>query len=307
MGSFSGYDKNSYNESSYTKKGEGRLSKESTFKKETVEEVQQLPSLAIPERGITAKTAKHFGIKVSVSPSDGLTHTAHYFPYYLEEKVVGYKKRDLTVPKQHKYHFTTVGFQGVQCDLFGTSAGNKTGGKKVFICEGEYDAAITYQVLKEKYPQGNPTALSISSGTSNAVQNIGQKQNLKYLSKFSEVILAFDADKATAQEKEKKIMKGKDATAAVYGLLPEALVADFPDNYDPCEMYREGMAEQLYWSVMKPIKYVPEGFRTYEQFREKAHELPVLGRSWPWPSMTKATLGRRDGEGYYIGSGVKMG
>jgi twinkle protein len=300
--SFSGYTEDSFNKGATI-----RVSGSQEFKKETVGDVSKLPCLAIPERGIDEKTAAHFGIRTKLSTSDGLTHEAHYFPYTLDGKVVGFKKRDLTQPKQAKYHFTTVGFQGVQCDLFGKEAANKTGGKKVFVTEGEYDAAILWQVIKAKYTGSNPTVLSISSGTANAVQNLGQKQNQKFLSKFTDVVMAFDADKATPAEKEKKIMKGKDAVAAVYGLMPNILVGDFPDDYDPCDMYREGLGEQLYWAVMKPIVYKPEGFITYDQIEKKAKEPPKLGKPWPWPSLTRLTLGRRGGEGYFIGSGVKQG
>lgn len=284
-----------------------KMNNTSKYKEEKVEDILKLPALEIPERGISRKTAAHFGIRTAVDPRDGRTHIAHYFPYTVEGKIVGFKKRDLTKPKVSSEHFSAVGFQGVQCELFGQAVANKTGGKKVIICEGEYDAAITWQILKERNTKINPSVLSIGNGTGNAVQNIGQKANMRYISKFQEVILAFDADKATPSEKEKKIMKGKDAVAAIYGLLPEIKVADFPEDYDPCDMYREGLIDQLYWSVMKPIEYKPEGFRMYDSFKDKAHELPKLGRSWPWPSMTKATLGRRDGEGYYFGSGVKMG
>lgn len=276
------------------------------YKEETVDEVNNYPILAIPERGISKEAAEHFGIRTKLSQRDGLTQEAHYFPYSLEGKIVGYKKRDLTVPKQQKKpisHFSAVGFQSVACDMFGTTSGNKTGGKKIWITEGEYDCAILWQVIKDRYPKANPTVLSISNGTASAVQNLGQKQNQKFLSKFEEVILAFDADKATEAEKANKIMKGRDATAAVYGLMPHIKVAAIPDDLDPCDMFAQGLAEQLYWAAMKPIEYVPEGFRVYDQFKDKAHELPVLGKEWPWPSMTKLTLGRRKGEGYFIGAG----
>ncbi len=278
------------------------------YEKETVEEVLSYPILEIQDRGISKKAAEHFGIRTALNPKDGKTPIAHYFPYFVNGELTGFKKRDLTVPKVSPYHFTTVGFQGAKCDLFGTNAGNKTGGKKVFITEGEYDAAILWQVLKEKYPQGNPTVLSISSGTSNAVQNIGQKHNQTYLSKFTETVLVFDADKATQEEREKqKIMKGQDAVAAVYGLMPHILVASLPDEYDPCQMVKDGMDEQLYWAVMKPQNYVPDGFVKYETFESKAKELPKLGKPWPWPTMTKLSLGRRLGEGHYFGAGVKIG
>lgn len=298
------------NYSGYKKGGSILQAKKSNFTKEfeTVDDVQSYQILAIPDRGISKKSAEHFGIRTALSPKDGETPVAHYFPYYVNGELTGYKKRDLTVPKVSERHFTVVGFQGAKCDLFGTACGNKTGGKKVFITEGEYDAAILWDVLKEKYPQGNPTVLSISSGTANAVQNIGQKQNQQYLNKFSETVLVFDADKATQEEREKqKIMKGKDAVAAVYGLMPQVMVANLPDDYDPCQMVKDGMGEQLYWAVMKPQHYTPDGFVKYETFESKAKELPKLGKPWPWPSMTKLSLGRRLGEGHYFGAGVKIG
>lgn len=276
-------------------------------KEETMEDISKLPFLAIPSRGISKEAAEHFGIRTSVSETTG-EHAAYYFPYTFEEKVVGYKKRDLTVPKIQANHFTVIGTQNPKCDLFGLTAGNKTGGKKVWITEGEFDCAALWTVLKERHRQGNPTVLSISSGTANAVANIGQKQNQQYLNKFPDVVLAFDNDRATKEEREKhKIMKGQDAVAQVYGLMPQILVADLPENYDPCQMIKEGMAEQLYWACMKPKNFTPDGFVKYESFEKKAKELPQLGKPWPWPSMTKLSLGRRLGEGHYIGAGVKIG
>lgn len=295
--SYGGYHKGNKMEKAMSKEG----------KQESVEDVLKYPCDAIPERGINKKTAEHFEIRTRYDEVTGQP-IAHYFPYTFNGEIVGFKKRDLSVPKIHKAHFTTVGTQGAKCDLFGSHVGNKTGGKKIWITEGEYDCAILWQVLKDKHSQGNPTVLSISSGTSNAVLNIGQKQNRNYLSKFSEIILAFDADKATTEEREKdKIVKGQDAVAAVYGLIPEILVADFPQDYDPCDMVKEGMQEQLYWACMKPKSFTPDGFVKYEMFETKAKELPKLGKPWPWPTMTKLSLGRRLGEGHYIGAGVKIG
>lgn len=278
-----------------------------TYKQETVEEVLTLPCLAIEERGINKKTAEHFGVRTALSTTDGVTPVAHYFPYTLEGKVVGFKKRDLTIPKQQKNHFTTVGYQGAKCDLFGTDCCNKTGGKKAFVTEGELDAMISWQVLKEEFSRVNPTVLSISSGTANAVQNIGQKQNMKLLSKFQEVVTVFDNDRATLAEKEKGVKKGNEATADVYGLIPNILVAPLPDDKDPCDVYLDGNPKELYWMLVKPIAYTPEGFVKYEEVRAKAIELPILGKDWPWKTMTRKTLGRRTGEGLYFGAGVKMG
>jgi len=276
---------------------------------ESMKDVEGYPVMAIPERFISKTTAEHFNIRTAVSQEDGKTHIAHYFPYTIDGEIVGWKKRDLTVPKVAPGHFTVIGFQSAKCDLFGMAAANKTGGKKVFVTEGEYDCAATWEVLKTEYPQGNPNVVSISNGTANAVQNLGQKQNQAFLKKFMEpAVLVFDADKATQEEREKqKIMKGKDAIAAVYGLMPDILVADLPDDFDPIDMIKAGMGKQLYWLCMKPKNYTPDGFVKYETFQPKACELPKLGKPWPWPSMTKLSLGRREGEGHYIGAGVKIG
>lgn len=280
---------------------------------ETVEDIKTYPFKSIPERGIDEKTAERFGIRTKLSAKDGLTPEAHYFPYTLEGKVVGFKKRDLTIPKQQTGHFSTIGFQSVACDLFGLDGANKSSRRMIFITEGEYDAAILWQCLRENYKgkdgsrTPNFTVVSISNGTSNAVQNLAQKNNFKLLNKFEEVIVAFDADRATESEKAKGIMKGKDAVAAVYSVIPQMKVVDIPEDMDPCDMYNKGLATQLFWAAMKPKEYVPDGFSTYSQFREKAHEIPKLGKKFPWPTMTRLTLGRRKGEGYFIGAGVKMG
>lgn len=275
--------------------------------KYTVEEIKDFPVMAIEERGITEKTARAFGVRTELDPSDGETAIAHYFPYSINGILVGWKRRDLTKHKYEDFHFTTVGVQGTKCDLFGTKTARQTGGTKVHICEGEYDAMILYQAIKEQRPKNKPSVVSISSGTSNAVANIGQKHNMAFLKKFKEIVTVFDNDSATPEEKKKGIMKGNEATAAVYGLIPEILVACLPDDKDPIDVYNELGSEELFWMAMKPISFTPEGFVKYEDIRDKAIELPTLGKPWPWPTMTKKTLGRRLGEGIYFGAGVKMG
>ena len=126
------------------------------FKRETVEEILEYPCVAIEERGITQKTAEKFGVRTAFDTRDGNTPVAHYFPYYLDGKIAGFKKRDLTKPKMQDSHFTVVGYQSVKCDMFGTNVANKTGGKKIWVTEGEFDCLIVWQTLKNKYPQANP-------------------------------------------------------------------------------------------------------------------------------------------------------
>ncbi len=276
----------------------------------TVEEVLQFPILAIEDRGISQKTAEHFSVRTELSEVNRKP-VAHYFPYTEDGDVVGFKKRDLTKNKKDKYHFSTVGRVKTDCDLFGQTAANKTGGNRVFITEGEYDAMVCWEILREEstgsYRRGNPAVVSIGLGTANAVKHIGSTNNIKFLKKFSKVILAFDNDSVTPSEKSEGIKRGREAANDVYGLLPDVLMAVLPDGEDPCQMAQEHSRNELYWSLQKPMRYTPEGFVTFEEAREEAIKPNELGRDWPWPTVMKQTFGRRDGEGYYFGAGVKMG
>lgn len=275
----------------------------------TLEEVLSFPILAIEKRGISQRTAEHFGVRTELSEVDR-EPVAHYFPYTDEGEVVGFKKRDLTKHKKDKGHFSVVGRVKVDCDLFGTIAANKTGGKKVYITEGEYDALTTWQVLKNEggmYVGKNPGVLSIGLGTSNAVKHISSKNNSVYLKKYSQVILAFDNDSSTPIEKAAGIKRGREATASVYDLMPEVLVVPLDDGFDPCDQVDLYGANSYYWNLMGAKPYTPEGFITFKDIREDALKPPVLGRGWPWPTVMRQTFGRRDGEGYYFGAAVKAG
>lgn len=272
--------------------------------RETVEEVSLYPIRAIPERAITKETCEHFGVRVALSEKDGQTIEAIYYPYTKKGKVVGYKKKDLTVPKGDRFHFTTIGEVKIDSELFGQNVG-ATGGKKVFVTEGENDTLAAYQVLKEKYPSGEPTVLSIGLGTANAAAHLGN--NLNYLNNFQEVVIAFDQDSATEEEKKKGIKKGKEAVSDVAQLIPDIKVASFSEK-DINDCLLEGKKDEAYWALVSKAKnFKPEGFVSVDDVWEEATALPTWGKAWPWPTLTKLTYGRRLGEGVYFGAGVKVG
>lgn len=274
--------------------------------KEKVDDVLNYPIRAIPERGINLETASRFGIRASVDGQDGETITGLYSPYTKKGKITGFKKKDLTLSKKERYHFTTVGEVGLDSELFGTSLVG--GGKKVFVTEGELDAAFLYQTLKEgvkgtKYESMEPAVISVGCGTANAASHISN--NLDHLGNFEEVILAFDQDEATSEERKKGIRKGWDAVAEVAQIVPDVKVATYSEK-DPCDMLEK--KDELRKAVMfnsKPFK--PSGFVTVDDIWEEATKMPEWGKSFPWPTLTKLTYGRRKGEGYYIGAGVKQG
>jgi len=310
---------------------DGKPNPKSTFVKkvgeeshETMDDVLALanPFQAIEDRGITKQVATYLGIRTRRDASGA--HVAHYFPYYKliggSPTLVGFKKRDLTRPK--KVQFSVIGEQDVNCILFGGVVMNNEGVpalvtertqfNTISIVEGEYDCAALISAIKDAKavaPTAMPVITSITNGTASAVESISSPVNKKLISHFQHISLGFDNDCASPAETKKGIRKGQEATAQVVALLGEdnVRIIQYPEGKDPCDMVRDGSAPQLIAAWQSPKQYKPAGFIEFADFRERAIELPKLGRSYPWPTLTKKTLGRRFGEGVYIGAGVKMG
>ena len=113
-------------------------------------------------------------------------------------------------------------------------------------------------------------------------------------------------DKATIAEVAKGVIKGQDAVANLAGLYPEILHSIYTEH-DPCDMLLADKGDEFYWSLMKAKQYEPAGFVTVDDVFDEATKMPEWGKPWPWETLTKLTYGRRLGEGYYIGAGVKIG
>lgn len=222
--------------------------------KETISNVLEYPIVAIPERGLTKETCQHFGVRSSVCEEDGKTITATYFPITKRKVLVGFQKRDWTVPKDSDGHFTMIGKVDTSCDLFGLNVA-PTGAKKSFTHEGNFDAMASWQACKKKYPSGNPACVAVIS-TSWATKQVAA--NKDFYSNFTDNVFVFDQDQCTPEELKKGIIKGKEATANIFKMMPNILVASFSEK-DANKMILEGKDEELYWALIaKPKPYVPE-------------------------------------------------
>lgn len=271
--------------------------------KETLTDISEYPFKGLETRGLTKETCEHFGVRVGVSTTDGKTVEAIYFPMYKNKKLVAYQKKDLTLPKDDNYHFTFIGKVDSQCDLFGQDVA-PTGGKKSYTHEGALDAMASWQVMKDKYSSGNPACVAVVS-TSWAVKQVANQK--EFYDKFQDNVFVFDQDQCTLEELKKGVIRGKEATQAVAQLMPNILVASFSEK-DANEMLLQGKEDELYWALVSKCKqFKPQGFVTVDDIFDEATTMPTWGRPWPWPSLTKLTYGRRDGEGMYLGAGVKVG
>lgn len=219
-----------------------------TEKKETMAEVEKFPFAKYPERGIRDETYQKFGVRMSLDPSTREI-SAIYFPYYNEDgKLTGYKKRDLSLDKYDRGHFTTIGKVGVTSKLFGQKQAEQVARKRsrVILVEGEFDTLASYQALVDSVRgtkwegQLEPFVVGLSCGTGNAKAAV--IQNLDFLESFDIVTVAMDNDSATTEELSKGVKKGKEATEDIGLAITKATVyvAEFSEHHDPCDYVKEG-------------------------------------------------------------------
>ena len=288
-----------YNDNPYRDKPEGYKPK--AFKKKSPEQIQkeiqeigEYQTLSLPDRKLTKEGLEYFGIKIGVSEVDGVTPISHYYPYYKDGELVGWKTRWIDTKKMWGIGQTN------DVDLFGWDKAIGAGGKKLFITEGECDAVALFQIFKDynkgnKYEHLNPPIVSLPHGCGDA-DKVLSKLITKIRQHFKEIVLVFDND-----------APGNLAVENVMKVIPEAVSATLPCK-DANECLIEGKGRACYAAVVfNPQKPKNTRIINGSLLHEKAKEPPTLGYSWPWRHLTRATRGMRTGETVYIGAAPKMG
>lgn len=258
-------------------------------------EVAGYPTLTITNRKLHSDALEVYGVKTSVSESDGKTPTAVYYPYTIDGKVVGYKIKSLDGTKK----FWSVGtLKGV--DLFGWEKAKASGARRLIITEGEDDAIALTRIIdrytKEGYRDYIPAVVSLAHGSGSARKDLTRFRN-EIMKRFKEVVICFDQDKP-----------GEEATKEAILALPGAQVASLPAK-DAQECLAKGMQKAAFQAVTFNIQ---EAKNTKLVFGADLHaegrKEPTWGDlTWPWDHLNQTTRGIRYGETIYVGAGVKMG
>jgi twinkle protein len=245
-------------------------------------------------RGLRRDSLEYFNIRCGVSGLDGKSVESVYFPYTANGELAAYKIRLLTEKRMW-----SVG-KMKDVDLFGWEQAKQSGAKRLYITEGEFDTAALFQMLRDavvgtKWEHLVPAVCSLPNGASSVAKTITRMSHaIRQL--FPEVVFVPDVDKA-----------GAEAADVFARLYPGVFIAELPmKDANACLM--EGMASEC-TNAVRWRPSTPKNTRIVlgSSLREAAKKKPEIGRAWPWEGLTKATRGRRRGETYYFGAGVKMG
>ncbi len=230
---------------------EGKTDGYSHYHQETIEDVNRLPIVAVPQQSIIKEDAVYYNIRSRINPENSRELLATYFPSYNQEGVLtGYKKRDWTIPKEQKFHFTVVGAVSVKNQMFGQNLCKK-GSKTLIQVEGEGDVVAArrgvLESLKGTKWEGKiqPNVVGLNCGAGNAAETVAH--NEKFIRSFETYVMALDSDHATPKEALLGVKKGKEATEdiAAYLLMDSIRCVDLGDYKDPREMLDDGKAIEL--------------------------------------------------------------
>lgn len=255
-----------------------------------LDEITSLISQELPERKLTRRVLEYYGVKVALSESDGVTPACRFYPYKQLSTLRSYKAKTNT-----KQMYTVGEIKG--CDMFGWEQAMRYGNKyALYITEGEDDAMALFLALKRQWNvDGEPAVVSLRTGAAGAVRDFEHhRKDIERM--FKKVVLVFDNDEA-----------GRDAVQRVSKLSPGVYVAKLPLK-DANDMLVAGREDELRKAVLfeASAKISGNSYRASE-LRDRAKAKVAVGLSWPWQEMTDVTRGRRRGEVYYVGAGVKMG
>jgi len=170
----------------------------------TPEEVQQeLQELSecqlagdIPDRGVTSRCTRYFGVKQGTSETNKDDVKYRLYPYYKGDSLVGYKVRIL----ENKVFFTVGNVRGA--DLWGWKQAVESNTNRLYIMEGEEDVMAAYTTMIRKTTKGyGVSVVSLPQGSKSAIKSVGN-QLQEIIKRYKEVYICMDNDDAGEQAKQ---------------------------------------------------------------------------------------------------------
>lgn len=252
--------------------------------------IENLPIMALEDRGISKKAAEHFGVRVELSETNGEV-VAHYYPFTKNGRITGWKRRDLLATDKRR-RYTSIGDRK-GCELFGQSVSG-SGGRMIVVTEGECDAMAAWELFTKKGRVYRVVSLPDGANVR------GAQNNLEWLETFDTVVLCLDQDEA-----------GQKAAKVIADLLSpgKARIMSFSE-VDANDMLRAGKVNEFYTALSNASETRPDGIVSGGDTWEMIANRPqVLSIPYPdgWDTMNEMTYGLRRGELDTFTSGSGMG
>jgi len=223
------------------------------------------------ERNIFKQVSEHYGVKVSYNIDGDID--AHYYPYYSDNTLVGYKVR--TLPKD----FTSLGT--IRGGMFGQSLYN--GGKRLVITEGELDAMAVQSAWYKKYKTFYPV---VSLRSASSIKDLINERD--WIRKFDEVVLWLDNDDA-----------GKEAMKEAARIIgyDKIKVAKSTEK-DASDLWIKE-PDKVLKTIYDSVEYTPAGILTKEELWHQLEDYNKI-ESVPYPEymtgLNEKLKGMRFGE-----------
>lgn len=180
-------------------------------------------------RGIEPDVCKLFGIQRQVDANGNWLRDAFKYPNNTK-----YRTPD------KKFFFKNRGVSPL--DLFGPEF-NAGSSKRIYLTEGEYDAASLYQILGKSFP--------VKSLPSASIGDKFIKHNHPYLDSFEQIVYAGEQSDAA----------GSAAADRLYQAYPQKFYYVPMSKWkDANEFLTEGDGDELKWAALKPQRYSPDNF-----------------------------------------------
>jgi len=181
-------------------------------------------------RGLDPDVAEHYGIVTHLDEHGKPYRYAFKYPHTV-------KYRDYNDKTKQWIKDTGVGMS----EFFGPKL-NPGSSNRVYIVEGEFDAASLYQSMGRTWP-----VLSLPSAS---IGDAFVKKHYEFLNSFKEIVYAGELDKA-----------GKKAADRLYKAIPSKFFyIPLTKWKDANEAIQKGDQDELKWTALKPQRWTPDNF-----------------------------------------------
>ena len=181
-------------------------------------------------RGLDTEVAELYGIAIQLGPNGEQVRYAYKYPHTTKYRLISDKSKTWTKDRGMGMNH-----------LFGPEFNAGTS-QRIYLTEGEFDAASLFQILGKTFP--------VKSLPSASIGDKFIKQNHEYLSTFKEIIYAGELDDA-----------GRRAADRLYQSFPEKFwYVPMSKHKDANDFLTSGDEKELMWAAKKPQRYSPENF-----------------------------------------------